>query len=380
MAGIATLNTKHDREHANEMRKRDRKIKLLSVNMHIALLALVTTVVLVIIGGLVILIFKPPRIPIIYQEIDVIRPLTLEQIFLQTFPANLFNVFSQSGNYLLPITILAMLLGLTIKSESKTLQRVPQLLTEISVIFTKLLYIFLEFLGIGIIILSINVILQLRSITDLRIFYQLITLIFITTVAIIFIVYPALAVLFRCKTNPYILLKNLLSPLIVAAVSGDSYFTAPLLLQLFHQRISRNKAVPYNITLVGVLLCRAGSAFVTSIVFFVVLRSYSAIEITLIRALWVMLTIILISPIASTAPRLGIVHMFVIITGLYGNGIENDFLIIIPILPILIIIATVIDTLTVGFVGYLIADKLGLIDAESGSVNRSWNVTKKIIS
>ena len=348
-----------------------------SMYIYAALILLLTTTLLVVIGGGTILLAPLSRLSIIFQEFEAVAPLNTEQIFTLTFPQNLFSVFAQPGNFILPIAIVALIFGWAMKSRLENNSIVPAISIEIESIFNFLLNAYINFLGIGMILISAYLVVQMRSITDIGLFYQFIAVVSILTAVVIIIVYPLVAIILRCRTRPMRLIKHILSSTVVSVVSGDSYFSSIMVLRLFRDRFPADRDIPYNLTLLGMLFSKAGSAFVASMVFFMVLQSYTAIGITFLNTVWIMVIIIALSPLAATSPRLGVVHLVVAAAALYGNGLENGFLIIVPILPFLISIATLLDIFTVTFFGYLLADKLGFSTIADEDVGESRDRRKR---
>lgn len=328
------------------------------LHIQVFLTLLLTTVLLVVIGGGGVLLFSLPRLSIIFQEFEPIMPLGLEGIFSLTFPQNIFSIFAQNGNFILPIAAVALLLGIAIRQHLTHNSVLPKATVELSDIFYNMLTVYTNLLGIGMILISAYITVQMRSIENVELFYQFILIISALTVGIILVVYPLIAVALRCRTRPVKLIRSIFGSIIISVLSGDSYFSSIMVLRLFRTRFSANKSIPYTLTTMGMIFSKSGSAFVASVVFFMVLKSYIAIEITFLNTVWIMGMIIIFSPLASTSPKLGAIHLLVTVMTLYGSGLENGFLIIVPLLPFLISIATLLDTLTIAFFGYLIADKL----------------------
>ena len=205
------------------------------------------------------------------------------------------------------------------------------------------------------IIFATNFTLQIIHTPQLVLFNQLIILLTITTILVIFGVYPGIIYFLGGKQNPYKIIYALLGPSLAAAASGNSYFTLTSL--IFH--VKENLGVPRKIgsaTLpVFTLFGKAGTAAVTSITFFLILKSYSSLAIGLPGILWIMLFSILSSFLAGTVPGLGVLVSLAAMCKLYGKGIEEGFLIIGSIAPILVSFSVLIDTVTAGVSSFLIA-------------------------
>ena len=314
-----------------------------------------SSTLLVVIATGIVLLFSPDRIPVIIENQTSYNFPGYKSILTSIFPKNLFQIFSENSNFLLPITILGFLLGYNFSFDKVMTRPAYQLFDAMSRIFYHIGSFIVDILGFGMIILAANFTMQIIHTPQLVLFNQLIILLTINTILVIFGVYPAFIYFLGEKQNPYKIIFAILGPSLAAAASGNSYFTLTSL--ILH--VKENLGVPRKIgsaTLpLFTLFGKAGTAAATSITFFLILKSYSSLSIDPMGILWIMLFSILTSFLAGTVPGLGILVSLAAMCKLYGKGIEEGFLIIGSIAPILVSFSVLIDTITAGVSTYLIA-------------------------
>jgi Na+/H+-dicarboxylate symporter len=91
-----------------------------------------------------------------------------------------------------------------------------------------------------------------------------------------------------------------------------------------------------------------------------VIRSYSSLEITLFQAAWTALFSFLVSFALPAAPDGGLTAALIIIGGLYGRGLDDGWLILAPVLPILAMLTVLLDTATAALLLLLANRNTGL--------------------
>ncbi|MCK5152945.1 MAG: dicarboxylate/amino acid:cation symporter [Spirochaetales bacterium] len=314
-----------------------------------------SSTLLVLIATGIVLLFSPDRIPIIIENQISYNFPGYKNIFTSIFPMSLFQIFTENSNYLLPVTFLGFLLGYNFSFDKVMTRPAYQFFDAMSRIFYHIGSFIVEILGFGMIILAANFTIQIIHTPQLVLFNQLIILLTINTTLVIFGIYPVIIYFLGGKQNPYKIIYAILGPSLAAAASGNSYFTLTSL--IYH--VKENLGVPRKIgsaTLpVFTLFGKAGTAAATSITFFLILKSYSSLSIGPVGILWIMLFSILSSFLAGTVPGIGILVSLAAMCKLYGKGIEEGFLIIGSIAPILISFSVLIDTITAGVSTYLIS-------------------------
>jgi aerobic C4-dicarboxylate transport protein len=94
----------------------------------------------------------------------------------------------------------------------------------------------------------------------------------------------------------------------------------------------------------------------------IIISSYSSLEITLLQVIWVFVFSFLLSFALSAAPRMGVYVLLTLLCKFYGRGLEEGYMLLIPILPILSCFAALIDTAVITLVTRLTAFQEDLVD------------------
>jgi aerobic C4-dicarboxylate transport protein len=319
------------------------------------LIIIATAALLVGIGTGIVLLIAPERIPIIVETEVVHAFPSFKDLIFQIFPNNLFNIFTGDGNILFPVVFFSLFLGLNFSFDKVLSRPVVQVFDSFTRIFYHIAKFVNELLGLGLIVLSAYFIVHLRRTEELELYSELLLLIGILTVFIIFCIYPILIYFLTGRQNPFKHLYAILAPSIAAFFSGNSYFSlVPMI-----PHIKENLGVPRKIGSVTIplfaLFAKAGTAMVSSITFIVILKSYSSLGIEFVEIVWIIGVSIAASLLTSTVPGFGVAAALTALCTLYGRGIENGFLIIYPILPLLSSFAVFIDMVTVALGSLVVA-------------------------
>lgn len=314
-----------------------------------------TAALLVGIGTASVLLIAPERIPIIVETETVHTFPGFKELIFKIFPYNLFNIFTGSGDILFPVVFFSLFLGLNFSFDKVLSRPVVQVFDSLTRIFYHIAKFVNEILGLGLIVLAAYFTVHLRRTEELELYSELLLLIAILTVFIIFCIYPILVYFLTGRQNPYKYLYGILAPAVAAFFSGNSYFSlVPLI-----PHIKENLGVPRQIGATTIplfaLFAKAGTAMVSSITFIVILKSYSSLGIEFVEITWIIGVSIAASLLTSTVPGFGVAAALTALCTLYGRGIENGFLIIYPILPLLSSFAVFIDMVTVAMGSLVVA-------------------------
>jgi Na+/H+-dicarboxylate symporter len=104
---------------------------------------------------------------------------------------------------------------------------------------------------------------------------------------------------------------------------------------------------------------RAGTALVTSTAFIVVLYSFSQLGVSAGSLLWIVVFAPIATILASSSPDLGAMGALMSLCALYGRGIENGYLYIVPVALPLAAIGCFLDALCAGSAAVLLARRSG---------------------
>lgn len=314
-----------------------------------------TTLLLVVVGTVIMLVLSPQRIPPIYQEAIVPPVPTIPGLLAATFPRNLFAVFASDGSFLLPLYALGFILGLILTDESAGGGPIADVCESGSTVFYRLNSLVVDILGIGLTVVVALWLIEVRGVDDLQLFMQLIWVIAGVGAFFVLIVYPVLLFLLAERYSPLAWLFGVMPAAIAAFFSGDGYFAMGTLTRVSKENHGVSRSIAGVTLPLGLLLARAGSAMVTAASFLMVLRSYTALEITGSQVVWLITAAAGISLLLGSSPGAAVLVGLSALAGSFGRGMEEIYLIVIPVLPIITGIAVVVDAATNSFITVLIA-------------------------
>ena len=329
--------------------------KFLSIHWKSIIALVFSTVILTVTGILSTLIFSPERIPVLLEKKETFQLLTFKEHLLEVFPVNLFSVFNSSGNFILPVAFLALLIGLNLNYDRTATKPVVQLFDSLNRIFYHINSFILEIMAPGIIVFSAIIVLRISSIQHIALYKQLFLILLIDSVFLIFLIFPAILYMLGMKEKPYKYIFALTGAALTGFLTGDNYLANNILIKHTHENLGvPRQSAPVTISLFTVF-GRAGTAMITSICFIIILNSYSGIGITFQQILWLFGAVILSSFVLCTVPAAGAVTALALVCSAYGHGIEDGFLIFSPVIPFLLSFSVLLDVMTAGLSAMLVA-------------------------
>lgn len=318
-------------------------------------LLIVSMAALIVIGTVSVLVLSPSRIPPIFQEAPVMELPTFQELLFRLVPTNLFTVFSNPGEHLFPVVLLGFLIGIAIKLEEHHADPLVSVFDAASRVFYRLNSFVIEVLSIGIIAVAASFVFDLRGISDFEIYSQLFTVLLFDTLLVVFVILPLILYFATDRENPFVWLFAMLPPVLKAVFSGDIFFTGPTLIRAGKENLGIQRKAGSAVFSLAMVLGRAGTAMVASASFILILRSYTALEITFLEVLWVMVASFGFSLLLGSVPGSGVLVALSLLSAAYGRGMGEVYLILRPVSVILISIGVFIDAIVASFVAYLVA-------------------------
>jgi len=331
-----------------------REKKIFRVYGRTILYLLLAAVLLIIVGMVTVLVFSPERIPIIVEQEQAIQLPGLRETLLGLFPENLFQALVGSGSIMLPLVLFAFLLGVNLTFDLRVTSPVVQLTDSLNRIFYHINSLLCELFGLAMIVISAYFIMTIKQ-YELTLFKQMLIIIGIDAALIIFAIYPALLYFLGGRQNPYKWLYAVIAPALIAFFSGDNYLSVVMLAKHGKENLGVPRRVGSAVYPLFAIFGRAGTALVAGATFLLVLKSYSSLEITFVQVLWTLLFTLLISLTLGTVPGLGAYVALSTLCALYGRGLQEGYLILRPIAPLLISFGVLLDVLTSAFVSFLVS-------------------------
>ena len=282
---------------------------------------------LIVIGTLSVLVFPPERIPITIEADRAFVPVGVLDGLKVIFPRNLFNVFFGSGDFLLPLMVLAFLLGVNMDFDRQLTRPVVQIFDSLSRIFYHLNSLIVELFAIALIAIAAARVSHLSH-ADLGMYKQIIIILAVDVGVVAFGVFPGALYLLGLKENPYRWLYASIGPAIAGLFSGDHYVSLGFLTKHGKESLGVPRMVGSAVYPLFAVLGRAGTAMVSSVAFILILRSYSSLEITFLQTLWVMLFSFIVSFILGAAPGTGAFFSLFMLCSIYAKGLQEGYLIL----------------------------------------------------
>lgn len=311
-----------------------------------------STVLLAGVGIASVLLLAPERVPIVViVDPGTYRLPGLLETAAGVVPANLFEALVSDGALLLPVVVLALVLGFNIDFDTAVTGPLLQLTDALSRLFFQINALVAEVFWIAIVVISAAALITLGA-AELALYRELIIVLIIDVVVLYLGVFPALLYLLG-ERNPYRWLYAALGPALTGAVTGDAYVGAGSL--LVHGRGSFG--LPRMVTSAAVplftLFGRAGTGLVTGLSYLMVLRSYTSFEVSAGHVLWAGLFTILISFAAGAAPGHGAMASLALLWTLSGHGLREGYLIMQPLAPLLVGTGVLLDVTTAALAAHL---------------------------
>lgn len=299
----------------------------------------------------------PARIPLLADSSPAGAAPSLRALLLAVFPSSLFAALHDSGDFLLPVYFLSILLGIAFSFDRTATKPALNLFDSFSRIFYQLNSFFVEFLGILVIFVTAASIFSFRAGIHTDVYNPLLLVVGIELLVMTLVVIPAFLYLFCGRKNPYRYIYSLLAPALAALVSGDVYFALGTLTRHAKESLGIKRRSNATILPLAIVFGRAGTALVTATAFIVVLSSYSNIGISASSLLWILAASPLLTLLLGASPGQGTLTALMALCALYGKGFENGYLIVAPVAAPLAAAGAFLDVLWAGCVSLIVAKR-----------------------
>jgi len=301
---------------------------------------------------------KPARIPLLADAGSGQAVPAIGSVFLSVFPQNPLAAIL-SGEFILPVYILAIFLGLAFSHDRSATKPAVQLFDSFSRIFYQINSFIAEVLGIFLIAITAHNIFEFRSALKADVYRSLLIFVGAEVLAMAIIVIPAF-IYFNCgKKNPYRFLFGLLAPSLAALFSADAYFSLGTLMKHEKESLGVRRRMSTVILPLAAVAGRAGTALVSASAFVVVLSSYSSLGIPLGSLLWILAVSPLLALLIGSTPGRGAMTALITLCALYGRGFENGYLILLPAALPLAAAGAFLDTIWTGTLTLVMAKNSG---------------------
>ncbi|MCL2706524.1 MAG: cation:dicarboxylase symporter family transporter, partial [Spirochaetaceae bacterium] len=139
-----------------------------------AILVMIVTVFFsTILGALITLVFSPERIPVILERKTIETLPSFYSQLLEIFPKNLFSIFSDSGNFIIPTVFLALLLGINLGFDKTITKPVVTLFDSFNRIIYNVNGLIMEVMAPVMGFFSAYLFFSISSVTQIALYRQL---------------------------------------------------------------------------------------------------------------------------------------------------------------------------------------------------------------
>jgi Na+/H+-dicarboxylate symporter len=263
--------------------------------------------------------------------------------------------------------VLAFLLGVNLDFDRQLTRPIVQIFDSLSRIFYHLNSLIVELFGLAMIAITAAWIMRISQ-ADLATYKQILIILAVDVVVVVFGVFPGCLYLLGVKQNPFRWLYASTGPALAALFTGDQYLSLGVLSKHGKESIGVPRMIGSAVYPLFASLGRAGSAMIASVSFILILRSYSSLEISFFQVLWVLLFSFIVSFVLGAVPGSGSFFAIFMLCSLYGKGLQEGYLILKAIAPLLVSFGALIDVISSAFTSLLIAREENLwteVEAEN---------------
>ncbi len=325
------------------------------------LIIIVSSLLLTIIGTASIILVKLPRIPITIDTATEITSVNAKELILSLFSISTIDILHE-GSYVLFAFLFGGLIGWESASDQITFKPVSSLADSFSKLFYNIATFFTEIMAVLIIATVCAWTIMFRSVIANGIYTPIILMFLVDLVIVVGIIYPVIIRYVCHDPHPYRVLYASLAPMMLSFVSGDSTLSLSLIFRHGKESLGiRRRCNGFTYPLFAIF-SRGGSALVSTICFFLILRSYSSLSISVGDIFFVSLLAFGLSFLLGGFPSGGAFILLTILCERYGKGFETSFLLLKPAAVIICSFAALFDTATAMFGSYIVAVKTKTVE------------------
>lgn len=338
-----------------------RELRIGRVFRDLLLFGLLANFVLITLGSLVLALFPPQRIPILSRSESVPSLPAFVEIFRQALPRNVLQTLV-STELFLPFFSLIIALAFAIQQDKRE-QYLPvlNLADALSRLFYRLNGFLVEVFAVFSPFLMASMILQIRAVPELALYLQAGLLLTFVVLLATLGVFPLLLRLLNHRFNPYKVLFGNLGASLTALFTGDPWASLAPLVHLSRENLGVSRKIGALAYPFLSLFSRGGTALVSLIGFYVVMRSYSSLDITLEQYFWAILASFLVIFLLPVVPAPASYLSIVVLCQWYGKGMETAYLNLLPLVFWMSALAAYTDVTVTGLVAAYLAQREGVL-------------------
>ena len=334
---------------------------LLKTSLWTALVIVLSSALLTLLGFLSILVVKLPQIPITTEKVSEIASLDVMSFLRSIFPYSAFQSINE-GSFLLPCFVFALIVGAGCCLEHSNIKPVLSVADSLSELFYNISTVFSELLSVGCIAIMCSWTIQFRDVIKTGVFTPLIIMLTVDFVILAGLIYP-LIVWAVCKGGkPHKVLIASIAPFIIAFFSGDTNLTLPVCMRLGKEKLGIRQRTNGFVYPLFSIFARGGTSLVLIISFISIWRSYSTLNIEFWDIISVSFMAFFLSFVLGNIPVGGTFIALTILCTMYGRLMETGYLLLKPAAAIIGSFAALFDAATAMFGCYIVANNTKTIE------------------
>lgn len=321
------------------------------------------TAALATLGVLSVLAASPERIPIIIVDRAAAPAPSLVDHLQQALPTNLFAGLAGDGALLLPVYLIALVIGLSIPDD-----RASAAIAELSTALARLFYRINSFVAAHlwtVLLLGGASLSAALASAGIGPYGELLLVLAIDLGLVIGLLTVGWRVLGRAGAGrvgaelpP---LSALTVPALTAIATGHHHAALAALTRYGTEDLRVTRRLGSAAFPLAAMFGRAGSAMVAAAAFTTILRSYSDMALAAGDVLWVIGAASVLSFALPAAPGGAVSAALALLAAHYGRGLEESYLVIDPVTPLLIAIGVAADVVIGGAITAAVGAREGLL-------------------
>ena len=318
---------------------------------------IVTSMAATILGLLLIMAIKLPRIPITNAAVSSVATLNITDMLRSIFPfVSLSTLLNE--NFMFPCFMFASFIGCGSILDRAASKQVIQFFDSFSTVCYQISVFFTELISITIIALTVHWMMEYRILRVNTVFLPLIILLLCIFIVVTVVIYPAVLYFVFHDHHPYRVLYAGIAPLLTAFFSGNTNLTLPVIIRVCKDNLGIRRRTNGITAPLFSILGRSGSALITSICFVLIWRSYSNLSMAFSDILWITVTAFGLSFTLGNLPTGGTFFALTVLCTMYGRGLETGYLLLQPAAFIISSFAAALDTVTTLYGSYFVAARM----------------------
>lgn len=309
-------------------------------------------------GVLSVLAASPERIPIIVVDRAAAPVPGVVEHLQQALPTNLFAGLAGDGALLLPVYLIALVIGLSIPDDRSS-AAVVELSTALARLFHRINALVAAHLWAVLLLGGASLSAALAA-AGIGPYVELLLVLAIDLGLVIGLLSLGWRALRRARADlpP---LSALTVPALTAIATGHHHAALAALTRYGTEELRvSNRLAGAAFPLIA-MFGRAGTAMVAAAAFTVILRSYSGMALAAGEVLWIIGAASVLSFALPAAPGGAVTAALTLLAAHYGQGREESFLVVEPVLPLLIAIGAAVDVLIGGALAAAVGVREGLL-------------------